>query len=286
MDITQAQLHPFAGVFEVLDIVGLIFLVMIVSETAWDFIFGWRKKAGESVANFVIFGVTTLLERTAYGMVLIAGLLLATPFALMDIPVTWWSWIAAFLLADFIYYWQHRWEHEIRLLWAYHSIHHSSPEFNLTTALRLAWVEGLIVWIFYVPMILLGFGLGQTVIALSAVIAYQTWIHTEKIGKLGRLDAVLNTPSAHRVHHGSNDQYLDKNYGGVLIIWDRLFGTYQAEEEPVVYGITTPLGTSNPVTINFREYVQIFKDIRTARNLREIAGYLFKAPGWKPRDKH
>ena len=111
---------------------------------------------------------------------------------------------------------------------------------------------------------------------------YQTWIHTEKIGKLGILDKIFNTPSVHRVHHGSNEQYLDKNYGGILIIWDRIFGTFQAEEEKVIYGITTPLGTSNPLTINVKEYADVFKDIRHSSKLKNALGYVFAPPGWQP----
>ena len=186
------------------------------------------------------------------------------------------------LHADFTYYWMHRWEHEIRILWAHHSVHHSSPEFNLTTALRLAWIEGLIEWIFFVPMIVIGFDVAQTIIALAIGLAYQTWIHTEKIGRLGWLDKVLNTPSVHRVHHGANPSYLDKNYGGILIVWDRMFGTYQPEDQPVVYGLTKPIGTSNPITINFFEYAQIIKDLRRSRSWYEACGYLFKRPGWRP----
>ena len=131
-------------------------------------------------------------------------------------------------------------------------------------------------------MILLGFGAVQTIIALSIVIAYQTWIHTEKIGKLGWADRIFNTPSVHRVHHGSNEKYLDKNYGGILIVWDRLFGTYQAEEEKVIYGVTHPLGTSNPLVINFHEFWQIAKDVWKASKVGDAFGYVFKHPGWTP----
>ena len=285
MDLLDAQFQAFSGTFQVLEIIGLIFLLLIVSETIWDFFTGERKKLGETSANFAILLVNALLERTAYGLVFVIGLFLVGPFALMEIPLTWWSWGLALVAADFTYYWMHRWEHEIRVLWAHHSVHHSSPEYNLTTALRLAWVEGLIEWVFFIPMILLGFDLVQTIIALSIVVAYQTWIHTEKVGKLGWLDKVLNTPSVHRVHHGSNGKYLDKNYGGILIIWDRMFGTYQAEEEPVVYGLTTQIGTTNPVKVNFHEYVQIAKDLRKADSLGSAVGYLLKRPGWKPKSR-
>ena len=281
MSIEQ-RFAAFAGTFEVLEIIGLIFLLAIVSETVWDLFTGQRKKLGETMANFAIALGNFFLERTLYGLVFILGLFVTAEFAPLSIPYTWWSWVLAVIAADLTYYWMHRFEHEIRFFWAYHSVHHSSTEFNLTTGLRLAWIEGIIEWVFFVPMILLGFDVVQTIIALAIVVAYQTWIHTEKIDKLGWLDRVFNTPSVHRVHHGSNTKYLDKNYGGILIIWDRLFRTYQAEEEKVRYGLTYRLGTSNPIMINIHEYWQIIKDVRASKNLKEVWGYLFGPPGWKP----
>ncbi|MEP3276529.1 MAG: sterol desaturase family protein [Stappiaceae bacterium] len=282
LDTLDLRFSAFGDILGILEIVGLVFLVLILSETTWDFLSGKRRRYHETLANFFIAFGYFLLERTVYGLVFVIGLLVGEQFALFSIPITWWSWILAVLVADFTYYWMHRMEHEIRLFWAHHSVHHSSPEFNLTTSLRLAWVEGLVEWIFLLPMILIGFDAVQTLIAFLIVVSYQTWIHTEKIGKLGWLDKILNTPSVHRVHHGSNEKYIDKNYGGVLIIWDRLFGTYQEEEEKVVYGVTEPINTSNPIRINFYEYGQIIRDIRRARTLREVMGFLFNRPGWKP----
>lgn len=268
-----------------LELVGLAFIIIIVAETLWDFMFGNRKKVGETFANFCIAAVGFLLERSAYGLVFVIGLYLASPLAQFDIPLTWWSWALAVLAADVSYYWMHRWEHEIRILWAHHSVHHSSREFNLTTSLRLSWFESLIEWIFFVPMVIVGFDPLQTLAAISIVTIYQTLIHTEKVGKLGWLDGIFNTPSVHRVHHGANGKYLDKNYGGILMIWDRLFGTYQREEEPVVYGLTEQLKTANPILINVHEYIRIFKDLRHAKGMSDIFGYIFKGPGWKPSSK-
>lgn len=282
MDPIETEFAAYSGTFQVLEIIGLIFLVAIISETVWDTLSGDRKRFGETFANFAIAIGSALLERTAYGLVFVVGLALAAPLAFFDVPTTWWSFGFALLVADFSYYWMHRWEHEIRILWAHHSVHHSSPEYNLTTALRLAWIEGLVEWLFFVPMILMGFSVAQTIVAILFVVSYQTWIHTEKIGRLGWLDKVLNTPSVHRVHHGSNTQYIDKNYGGILILWDRLFGTYAPEEETVVYGITKPLGSVNPLVINFHEYGQIFKDVRSANTLKDKLGYLIHRPGWQP----
>lgn len=276
------RFEAFGTTFVTIELIGAFFLVLIVSETAWDLITRQRSNARESLANFTIGIVNILLERTAYGLVFILGLFWAESLTSLTIPLTWWSWVLAILVADFTYYWMHRWEHEVRILWAIHAVHHSSPEYNLTTSLRLAWIEGLVEWLFFVPMVLIGFDAVQAIAALSIVVVYQTWIHTERIGKLGWLDRVFNTPSVHRVHHGSNRKYLDRNYGGILILWDRLFGTYQSEQEKVVYGLTRQLGTSNPLTINLHEFAQIGRDVRRSGNFRHALGYVFGRPGWQP----
>lgn len=283
MDWIEHRFGDFVDVFVALELIGAFFLVLIVSETLWDLIKRQRSSARETLANFAIAIGNLLLDRTVYGLVFILGLFWAESLTSLSLPLTWWSWALAILAADFTYYWMHRWEHEVRVLWAYHAVHHSSPEYNLTTSLRLAWVEGLIEWVFFVPMILIGFDAVQTIAALSIVVVYQTWIHTEKIGKLGWLDGVFNTPSVHRVHHGSNQKYLDRNYGGILILWDRLFGTYQPEEEKVIYGITEPLGTSNPFVINAHEFVEIGRDVRRAGRWSHALGYVFCRPGWWPK---
>ncbi|NKB78148.1 MAG: sterol desaturase family protein [Gammaproteobacteria bacterium] len=237
---------------------------------------------GESMSNFAIAIGNALLERTIYGLVFVIGVFVAEAYAPFSMGDSWWSWGLALLAADLTYYWMHRIEHEVRILWAYHSVHHSSPEFNLTTGLRLAWVEGVIEWVFFIPMIAIGFSAIQTIVTISIVVLYQTWIHTEKIGKLGWVDRVFNTPSVHRVHHGSNKQYHDKNYGGVLMLWDRMFGTYEIEQEKVTYGITTPVGSWNPVIVNIHEFWSIAKDVYGSKSISEAYGYVFRSPGWKP----
>mgnify|MGYP001810218775 CR=1 FL=1 len=168
------------------------------------------------------------------------------------------AWTAALVLGDFAYYWMHRLSHEVNVLWAGHVVHHSSEEYNLTVALRQSALHGLFTWVFYVPLALLGlpFALFATTYALNLL--YQFWIHTREVGHLGRAaEGVLNTPSHHRVHHGVNPQYQDTNYAGIFIIWDRLFGTFVPEREPVVYGLTKPLRSWNPVWAN----VHVFRDI-------------------------
>lgn len=284
MNAIETRFDQYSATFEILGYIGAFFLALTIIETIWDLAKGTRKGWKETAANFAIALGNALLERTAFGLVFLAGLLITEPFAFGSFSHNWQTWLLALIAADFTYYWMHRFEHEIRLFWAYHSVHHSSPEYNLTTAMRLAWIEGLFEWLFFIPMILIGFDVVQTAISLIVVVVYQTWIHTEKIAKLGVLDKIFNTPSVHRVHHGSNEKYLDKNYGGILIIWDRMFGTFQEEDEKVVYGTTNPLGTSNPLTINVSEYASIFKDSLNSGKIKNIFGYVFGRPGWQPQN--
>jgi sterol desaturase/sphingolipid hydroxylase (fatty acid hydroxylase superfamily) len=278
----ELRILEHGEIFFFIGLVSVFFFGLIIFETLYDFVTRRRKSLWETLANAIIETGNRLLDRTFVGAVFILGLLMAEPFAFFDIPITLWSWGLAILAADFTYYWMHRIEHERRVLWAVHTVHHSSEEYNLTTSLRLSWVESLFEWMFFVPMVLLGFDVVQVLGALLIVIVYQTWIHTEKIGKLGWLDYVFNTPSVHRVHHGMNAEYIDKNYGGILIIWDHLFGTYKAETEKVHYGITAQLGTSNPLTIMFHEFWAITKDVFKAKSLSEVFGFLFGRPGWRP----
>lgn len=242
-----------------------------------------RKKSLKEVKANVLIGMGNIvLEALGYGLIFIVTLYFFETLVPWKIDVNAYTWILALIVADLSYYWMHRIEHKVRVFWTLHSVHHSSTEFNITTSLRLAWLEGLIEWIFFVPMILLGFDLVQVIVSILVVVAYQTWIHTEKIGKLGILDLVLNTPSVHRVHHGSNTQYLDKNFGGILMVWDHLFGTYQKEEEQVNYGLVDNIQTSDPVQINFIEWQRLFKDIAHAKSLQERWLWCIKPPGWRP----
>jgi sterol desaturase/sphingolipid hydroxylase (fatty acid hydroxylase superfamily) len=188
--------------------------------------------------------------------------------------------LGAVLGWDFIYYWNHRFMHESRWLWAIHVVHHSSEHYNLSTALRQPVMD---VWGMFVPYGLLaaaGFRPETIETARGINLLYQYWIHTEVIGKLGPLEKVLNTASAHRVHHGSNRQYLDKNHGSILIVWDRLFGTYEPEDEPVVYGLTKNIDTFNPVTIATHEFTDILEDVADAEDWGERLSFAFRGPGW------
>lgn len=191
-----------------------------------------------------------------------------------------WSWIVLFVAEDLCYYWFHRLHHEIRLLWACHVNHHSSEHFNLSTALRQPLLTPFTGPIFWLPLALVGFPPFMILTAQAVSLLYQFWIHTEAVKTLGPLEWILNTPSHHRVHHGKNVRYLDKNHAGVLILWDRLFGTFARETEDVVYGLTTNIHTYNPLRIGFHELAAIGRDVAKAPTVRAKLGYLFAAPGW------
>jgi len=191
------------------------------------------------------------------------------------------AWVAIFLADDLCYYWFHRIHHECRFFWASHVVHHSSERYNLSTALRQTWTP-MTSLLFWAPLALLGFHPVMIVLQQAISLLYQFWIHTEAIRRLGPLEWVLNTPSHHRVHHGSNPRYLDRNYAGILIIWDRLFGTFQAEDERPVYGLTHNLRTYNPVRIAFHEFAAIVRDVRRPAPWRIRLGRVFRGPGWTP----
>ncbi len=192
------------------------------------------------------------------------------------------SFAAAMLTWDFLYYWSHRWQHEKRIFWANHVTHHSSEHYNLSTALRQPWSGFLLSWV-YLPMPLLGFSGRQTAKAGQLNLLYQYWIHTETVDRLApTAEAVLNTPSHHRAHHGANPQYLDKNYGGILILWDKLFGTFEPEVRRVKYGLTKNIETFDPVKIGYHEFADLWRDVRAATGWRAKWGHVWNRPGWQP----
>jgi sterol desaturase/sphingolipid hydroxylase (fatty acid hydroxylase superfamily) len=201
-------------------------------------------------------------------------------------PGSVWTWVLLFFAEDLAYYAYHRAHHRVRLLWASHVVHHSSVRFNLSTALRQSWtpMSGLPFWM---PLALLGIPPWMILLQQSISLIYQFFLHTERVDRLWRpIELVFNTPSHHRVHHGSNNVYLDRNYGGILIIWDRLFGTFQPEGERVVYGLTKNIDTYNPLRVAFHEYAATWHDIRTATRWRDRAGYAFGPPGWTPQPEN
>jgi sterol desaturase/sphingolipid hydroxylase (fatty acid hydroxylase superfamily) len=203
-------------------------------------------------------------------------------FAIFDIGYQWWAWLLLFFADDFSMYWHHRLSHDIRLLWAAHVNHHSSMNYNLAVALRQSWTEILYKYTFWLWLPLLGFEPMMIFTMMSLNLIYQFWVHTQTIMTLGPLELVFNTPSHHRVHHANNVRYLDKNMGGILIIWDKLFGTFQKEEddEPVVYGLTKDIHTYNLFKIAFHEFANIWSDVKKAPDLISKLKYIFMPPGW------
>lgn len=216
------------------------------------------------VGKGVVLGAYTLVHQLAF----------------FDFGYVWWAWLLAFFAEDFTYYFYHRNAHNIRYFWASHVIHHSSQHYNLSTALRQTWtgtISGSFVFWLWLP--LLGFEPLMILFLQSISLLYQFWIHTEVIHKLPRwFEFIFNTPSHHRVHHASDLKYLDKNHAGVLIIWDRMFGSFKAEEEKPTYGLTTNINTYNPLHIATHEWAAIFKDLR--KHPKHSWQYLFGPPGW------
>ena len=199
-----------------------------------------------------------------------------------DVWNHWYGWLGALLLYDFCYYWLHRAVHEVAIFWAAHVVHHQSQEYNLSTALRQTSSGGLLGWLFYLPLALLGvppllFG----IVALVDLL-YQFWVHTEHVGKLGWFDRVFCSPSNHRVHHAVNDGYVDRNYGGILVVWDRLFGTFQEEHERCVYGTRSPLNSWDPLWANLEVYANLCVTAWHAPRWRDKVAVWFKPPGWQP----
>jgi len=193
-----------------------------------------------------------------------------------------WAWVALLVAEDLCYYCFHRASHRVRLFWASHVVHHSSQYYNLSTALRQEWT-GLGTFVFWVPLALVGFPVWAIYLQQSISLIYQFFLHTERIQLLPRpIELVLNTPSHHRVHHGVNDQYLDKNYAGIFIVWDRMFGTFEPEVERPRYGITKQLSTFNPFRVGFHEWYVMGHDVRHATRFRDKVGYVLRNPGWQP----
>lgn len=226
-----------------------------------------------------------LIGFASKAIVLLALFFIYEHLRIFTMPIVWWSFILLFFVDDFSYYWFHRISHECRLFWASHVVHHSSQHYNLSTALRQTWSGSFYSFVFWLWIPLLGFHPAMILFQMSVSLLYQFWIHTETINKMPKwFEAVFNTPSHHRVHHGSNPIYLDRNHAGILIIWDKFFGTFQPElkEEKVNYGLTSNINTYNPIYIAFHEWAALGKDAFTGRkSWRDRFQYLIKPPGWK-----
>lgn len=269
------------GILKVIEIISYSLIPLSLLESLYLYMKG-KVDLKESIANLS----SNILGRGVKIFIssgfLLFVLNLTSKVAFFKIPLNVWTIVGTVFLTDFIYYWKHRLSHEIRLLWAFHSVHHSSYQYNLTTALRLPWFGYFLDSLFYVPFVLIGFDPLALVMGKAIVLIAQYPIHTQSIGKFPLLDKFLNTPSNHRVHHGVNPQYIDKNHGGVLMIWDRTFGTYQKEVEPVKYGLTTPIESYNPFIIQFFETWTMIKQVYHAKGFKNKLGYIFGNPGWSP----
>lgn len=208
--------------------------------------------------------------------------LLYQHLSIFTIPFNLRTGLLLFVLADFCYYWAHRKSHEINPFWGGHVVHHQSEDYNFSVALRQGSFQAIWTSMFYWPLAILGFDTLSFVFVSALVTIYQFWIHTEKVGKLGLLEWVFNTPSHHRVHHGRDPKYIDKNHAGVFIVWDRMFGTFQEEEEKPTYGITTPVKSWNPVWVNLQHYQWMWSQLKLTKGLTDKVKFLFYKPGWRP----
>ena len=258
------------------------FLLLILLE-AFSFVFhadqdelGYERR---DTATSLTMGVGSIVFDTIWRIPAIAVYILVYELTPLRLELSWWSIPLMLVAYDLCYYWSHRSHHVIRILWASHVVHHSSQRFNLSTALRQTWT-GATSWVFYLPMIALGVHPAVLAFAGSINLVYQFWIHTERIDRMwAPIEAVWNTPSHHRVHHASQGSYLDRNFAGMFIVWDKMFGTFVPEVEKPVYGLTKNIDTFNPIKVAFHEYASIGHDLREVSGLKAKAGLLVGPPG-------
>ena len=264
------------------------FFVLIAAELIAD---RWRGMSNYRLAD-AVNSISTGVLSTTTGLLTKGVGLVTYAFALEHLALvrlsadSVWVWVFAFVFYDFCYYWLHRMGHERNILWAAHSVHHQSEDYNLSTALRQTSTGFLLSWIFYLPMAVLGVPLLVFVSVAALNLLYQFWVHTRHIPKLGWFEWCFVTPSNHRAHHAQNALYMDRNYGGVFIIWDRLFGSFQEEDdnEPVIFGVTTPLASWNPLWANLQFYAQLWDDARRAERTWDKIRIWFMRTGWRPAD--
>lgn len=260
---------------------GMIILVIIESvELAREHRFGEGKK---SMFSSLFIGIVAIAIATTTKGVALLCYALVYRYRLVTMPGdAWWAWVICFLSDDLSFYWFHRCSHQVRFFWASHIVHHSPQTFTLTTAFRLPWTSHFTGnFLFWAWMPLLGISPSMIITMKAASTVYQLWLHTEKIKRLPKwVEAVFNTPSHHRVHHGTEVEHLDKNHGGTLIIWDRLFGTFCPETYTPVYGLTENIRSNNPFIIEFSEWGSLIRDLKRSRSLRDRINFLFNSPGW------
>ena len=265
-----------------------VFFLMIGIELIYGYAVGNNNyRLNDSIAAISLGLISRLPPMLNLGVQGIVWSSIAANYNLALMPTdTWITWVVAFVLYDICYYWMHRLSHEIKVLWATHVVHHQGEEFNLSTALRQSSSGWLWKWIFYTPMFFVGVP-GEVFFTVAAAnLLYQFWVHTEHIGKLGVLEYVFVTPSNHRVHHAQNVEYIDANYGGVFILWDRIFGSFIGEKDELktIYGTVKPLRSWNPIWSNLEIYHQMFRDCFYTKGIRNKIKVWFSGTGWRPDD--
>lgn len=261
-------------VMSVLAFFVLVFVEALVATRKGKDLF----EGGDTMVNIALGLLTFLTKIGSKGAILYlyTQIFSISPWQL---PEDSWVWfVAGLLLNDLLFYWYHRLSHTTRFFWALHVAHHSSYKMNITTAMRGNFLNNLFHAFFWIPMLLLGFPPIVVVLTDAASYFYQLWLHTTVIPKLGPVEWIFNTPSHHRVHHGSNPQYIDKNYGAIFIFWDRMFGTFEAEEEEVRYGLTKPFKSNNPIDVAFNEFVQLSQDLGSKAGFPEKVRELIRKP--------
>lgn len=257
------------------------FIALLVLEAVLDAIMRRDLYQFKDTAASLAMGTGNVILGLFSKVLVLGAYTVVHRFAIFNIGYKWWAWAVLFFAEDFTYYVFHRTSHECRLFWASHVVHHSSQRYNLGTALRQTWTGNFMSFVFWLWLPLVGFPPVMVMTMQAISLLYQFWIHTELVRSMGPLEWVLNTPSHHRVHHGSNQRYLDRNHAGVLIIWDRMFGSFEPEGEKVVYGLTKNINSYNPLRIAFHEWLDIWHDVSSAPSWRLKLRYVFGRPGWK-----
>jgi len=263
-----------------------LFILLVIAEMVFARLRGRVRYEARDTAASLFMGLGNVVIGGLFAFLFVDLARALQPYRLADIGWSWPAIAVCFVGYDLTFYWSHRAAHRIRWMWANHVSHHSSQHYNLSTALRQPWTGQFTpALLFNVPLLLLGFPFEMVVFVIGANLVGQFWIHTEAVGRFARpIEWLFNTPSHHRVHHATNARYLDSNYAGIFIVWDRLFGTFVAEEDadPPRYGIVHNLMTFNPLKVAFHEWIAIGHDLLNAGSLREAAGYFVGPPGWSP----
>lgn len=273
----EMLLHQLVGL-NIIQVAAIPMILLVLLEWALTIL---KKKdyydgldtLSATCIGLVNISISAVLKLGIYGVILFFYNLVP-----WSIPRVWWAYILCIISIDFCRYWSHRLTHVNRFWWATHVTHHNSEKYNWSVSFRLGWTQHIKI-IFFIPVVLMGFDPVLFFICHQIEVLYQFWIHTEYIRKLpAPIEYIFVTPSHHRVHHSTNKQYIDKNFGSTFIIWDRIFGTFRAEEEKPVYGITTPINSYNPITLNFHEWKDIYSDVIKSRSLKEANAMMFTSP--------